>query len=151
MTWLYWPHCITVYEMLFWINEILTFLVLFLIWCLLLRACPCWLKKKEAKKKKKRLFLKSDLISSMYIYSRFTVKDCSSSQFSGSRLQSQHTTIFQHITIHRQQKKCWITGTQKWAPLPNSLFKYSVWANIFKHFSCIGCMLVYLRRFAPGQ
>ena len=151
MTWLYWPHCITVYEMLFWINEILTFLVLFLIWCLLLRACPCWLKKKRSQKKKKRLFLKSDLISSMYIYSRFTVKDCSSSQFSGSRLQSQHTTIFQHITIHRQQKKCWITGTQKWAPLPNFLFKYSVWANIFKHFSCIGCMLVYLRRFAPGQ
>ena len=59
--------------------------------------------KKEAKKKK-RLFIKSDLISSMYVYSRFTIKDCSSSQFSGSRLQSQHITIFQHITIHRQQK-----------------------------------------------
>ena len=115
MTWLYWPHCITVYEMLLWINDILTFLVLFLIWCLLLRACPCWLKKK--KPKKKRLFIKSDLISSMYVYSRFTIKDCSSSQFSGSRLQSQHITIFHHITIHRQQKKCWITGSQKWARL----------------------------------
>ena len=68
--------------------------------------------------KKKRLFIKSDLISSMYVYSRFTIKDCSSSQFSGSRLQSQHTTIFQHITIHRQQKKCWITESHKWAPPP---------------------------------
>ena len=114
MTWLYWPHCITVYEMLLWINDILTFLVLFLIWCLLLCACPCWTKKK---KPKKRLFSKSDLISSMYVYSRFTIKDCSSSQFSGSRFQSQHTTTFQHITIHRQ-KKCWITGSQKWAPPP---------------------------------
>ena len=156
MTWLYWPHCITVYEMFLWINEILTFLVLFLIWCLLLRACSCWLKKKKPKKKKKRLFIKSDLISSMYVYSRFTVKDCSSSQFSGSRLQSQHTTIFQHITIHRQQKKVLDHGVTKMSPppphpSPNSLFKYSVWANIFKHFSRIRCMLVYLRRFAPGQ
>ena len=146
MTWLYWPFCITVYEMLLWINDILTFLVLFLIWCLLLRACPCWLKKK--KPKKKRLFIKSDLISSMYVYSRFTIKDFSSSQFSVSRFQSQHTTTFQHITIHRQ-KKCWIPGSQKWAP--QSLFKYSEWANIFKHFSCIRCMLVYLRRLAPEQ
>ena len=54
----------------------------------------------------------------MYVYSRFTVKDCSSSQFSGSRLQSQHTTIFQHITIHRQQKKVLDHGVTKMSPPP---------------------------------
>ena len=36
---------------------------------------------------------------------------------SGSPLQSQYTTVFQHITIHWQQK-CWITGSPKKAPPP---------------------------------
>ena len=34
---------------------------------------------------------------------------------SGSPLQLQYTTVYQHITIHRHQK-CWITGSQRKAP-----------------------------------
>ena len=108
MTWLYWPHCVTVYEMLLWINEILTFLVLFLIVCMPFSSRLSLLAEKKAakkKKKKKRLFIKSEIISSMYVYSRFTIH-------------TQFTIHNSHVTIHRQPKKCWITGSQKWAPPP---------------------------------
>ena len=52
-------------------------------------------------------------------------------------LQSQYTTVFQHITIHRQQK-CWITGSQKYfSPTPCSNTAYGqTYLNIFLAFIC---------------
>ena len=157
MTWLYRPHCITVYEMLLWINEILTFSVLFLIWCLLLRACPCWLKKKRSQKKKRKdcLLKVTFFLQCMYIHDSQS-RIVAVRSFQGVDFNHNIQQFFSTSRFIDNKKKCWITGSQKWAPppphpSPNSLFKYSVWANIFKHFSCILCMLVYLRRFAPGQ
>ena len=57
---------------------------------------------------------------------------------SGSPLQSQYTTVFQHITIHRQQK-CWITGSQKIGsitPCSNKAYGQT-YLNIFLAFICL--------------
>ena len=79
------------------------FLVLFLILCLhkkktvaldaQLRASPCSLKKKQ---NKKTLFIKSDLISSKYVYSQLTIKDCSSSRFRESTSITVHNGFSAH-------------------------------------------------------
>ena len=55
----------------------------------------------------------------------------------GSPLQSQYTTVFEHITIHRQQK-CWITGSQKYfPPTPCSNTAYGqTYLNIFLALIC---------------
>ena len=78
------------------------FLVLFLILCLYkiyvaldaqLRASPCSLKKKQ---NKKTLYIKSDLISSKYVYSQLTIKDCSSSRFRESTSITRHNGFSAH-------------------------------------------------------
>ena len=78
------------------------FLVLFLILCLYkiyvaldaqLRASPCSLKKKQ---NKKTLYIKSDLISSKYVYSQLTIKDCSSSRFRESTSITVHNGFSAH-------------------------------------------------------
>ena len=118
-----------------------------------LRACPCSLKKKQ---NKKTLYIKSDLISSKYVYSQLTIKDCSSSRFRESTsitvhngFSAHHDSLTTKMLDHGVTKK----GSPH-PPLPSppspSLFKYSVLANIFIRFSCI-CMFVYLPRFAPEQ
>ena len=58
-----------------------------------LRACPCSLKKKQ---NKKTLYIKSDLISSKYVYSQLTIKDCSSSRFR----QSTSITVHNGFSAH---------------------------------------------------
>ena len=113
-----------------------------------LRASPCSLKKKQ---NKKTLYIKSDLISSKYVYSQLTIKDCSSSRFRESTL----ITVHNGFSAHHDSltTKMLDHGVTKKGPPPPpspSLFKYSVLANIFIRFSCI-CMFVYLPRFAPEQ
>ena len=58
-----------------------------------LRASPCSLKKKQ---NKKTLYIKSDLISSKYVYSQLTIKDCSSSRFRESTLITVHNGFSAH-------------------------------------------------------
>ena len=58
-----------------------------------LRACPCSLKKKQ---NKKTLLIKSDLISSKYVYSQLTIKDCSSSRFRESTSITRHNGFSAH-------------------------------------------------------
>ena len=58
-----------------------------------LRASPCSLKKKQ---NKKTLFIKSDLISSKYVYSQLTIKDCSSSRFRESTSITVHNGFSAH-------------------------------------------------------
>ena len=117
-----------------------------------LRASPCSLKKKQ---NKKTLYIKSDLISSKYVYSQLTIKDCSSSRFRESTsitvhngFSAHHDSLTTKMLDHGVTKK----GSPPQPPPPPSpsLFKYSVLANIFIRFSCI-CMFVYLPRFAPEQ
>ena len=118
-----------------------------------LRASPCSLKKKQ---NKKTLYIKSDLISSKYVYSQLTIKDCSSSRFRESTsitvhngFSAHHDSLTTKMLDHGVTKK----GSPPTAPPPPpspSLFKYRVLANIFIRFSCI-CMFVYLPRFAPEQ
>ena len=116
------------------------------------RASPCSLKKKQ---NKKTLYIKSDLISSKYVYSQLTIKDCSSSRFRESTsitvhngFSAHHDSLTTKMLDHGVTKK----GSPPHPPPPPSpsLFKYSVLANIFIRFSCI-CMFVYLPRFAPEQ
>ena len=117
-----------------------------------LRASPCSLKKKQ---NKKTLYIKSDLISSKYVYSQLTIKDCSSSRF----WESTSITVHNGFSAHHDSLTTKMLDhgvTKKGSPTPPpsppspSLFKYSVLANIFIRFSCI-CMFVYLPRFAPEQ
>ena len=111
-----------------------------------LRACPCSLKKKQ---NKKTLYIKSDLISSKYVYSQLTIKDCSSSRFR----ESTSITVHNGFSAHHDSLTTKMLDhgvTKKGSPPSPSLFKYSVLANIFIRFSCI-CMFVYLPRFAPEQ
>ena len=116
-----------------------------------LRASPCSLKKKQ---NKKTLYIKSDLISSKYVYSQLTIKDCSSSRFRESTsitvhngFSAHHDSLTTKMLDHGVTKK----SSPPTPPPPSpSLFKYSVLANIFIRFSCI-CMFVYLPRFAPEQ
>ena len=118
-----------------------------------LRASPCSLKKKQ---NKKTLYIKSDLISSKYVYSQLTIKDCSSSRFRESTsitvhngFSAHHDSLTTKMLDHGVTKKG--SPPQPTPPPPSpSLFKYSVLANIFIRFSCI-CMFVYLPRFAPEQ
>ena len=58
-----------------------------------LRASPCSLKKKQ---NKKTLYIKSDLISSKYVYSQLTIKDCSSSRFRESTSITVHNGFSAH-------------------------------------------------------
>ena len=58
-----------------------------------LRASPCSLKKKQ---NKKTLLIKSDLISSKYVYSQLTIKDCSSSRFRESTSITVHNGFSAH-------------------------------------------------------
>ena len=112
-----------------------------------LRASPCSLKTKQ---NKKTLYIKRDLISSKYVYSQLTIKDCSSSRFR----ESTSITVHNGFSAHHDSLATKMLDhgvTKKGSPPPSpSLFKYSVLANIFIRFSCI-CMFVYLPRFAPEQ
>ena len=58
-----------------------------------LRAYPFSLKKKQ---NKKTLYIKSDLISSKYVYSQLTIKDCSSSRFRESTSITVHNGFSAH-------------------------------------------------------
>ena len=113
-----------------------------------LRASPCSLKKKQ---NKKTLYIKSDFISSKYVYSQLTIKDCSSSRFRESTSITVHNGFSAHPdSLTTKMLDHGVTKKKLPPSLPPSLFKYSVLANIFIRFSCI-CMFVYLPRFAPEQ
>ena len=78
------------------------FLVLFLILCLHKKNCCTWRSTSrlpllaEKKQNKKTLFIKSDLISSKYVYSQLTIKDCSSSRFRESTSITVHNGFSAH-------------------------------------------------------
>ena len=89
-----------------------------------LRASPCSLKKKQ---NKKTLFIKSDLISSKYVYSQLTIKDCSSSRFRESTsitvhdgFSAHHDSLTTKMLDHGVTKK----GSRRPLPLPCSNTAY---------------------------
>ena len=64
---------------------------------------------------------------------------------SGSPLQLQYTTVYQHKTIHRHQK-CWITGSQKKAlstPLPIPCSNTAYWQIYLYIFLVSVCSSIY--------